>query len=56
MMADNIQKYFSKHLEVSDEEAGRLQEKYYKSYGLALEGLIRHHKVGTRALSMIRLT
>jgi pyrimidine 5'-nucleotidase len=46
MMVIKIHQYFTKHLKISDEEAERLHQDYYKSYGLALEGLVRHHKIG----------
>ena len=32
---------------LSEEEAGTLHRKYYREYGLALRGLVRHHGVGT---------
>jgi pyrimidine 5'-nucleotidase len=41
----NIDKYFQEHLGLSQEEANELHFKYYKEYGLAIEGLVRHHKV-----------
>ncbi|KIW58667.1 pyrimidine 5'-nucleotidase [Exophiala xenobiotica] len=44
-MAVLINEYFIKHLDVSTEEATRLHQQYYKDYGLAIEGLSRHHKV-----------
>ncbi|KAJ9636988.1 putative suppressor of disruption of TFIIS [Knufia peltigerae] len=44
-MALLIDKYFIKHLDMSTEEASRLRRLYYKDYGLAIEGLSRHHKV-----------
>ena len=46
MMVVKIRHYFIKHLQISDEEANKLHHEYYKSYGLALEGLVRHHKIG----------
>lgn len=46
MMVDKIRQYFIKHLQISDEEANKLHNEYYRSYGLALEGLVRHHKIG----------
>ena len=30
----------------SEEEASEMHHKYYKQYGLALRGLVRHHDVG----------
>jgi hypothetical protein len=47
MMVVKIHQYFTKHLRISDEEASKLHHEYYKSYGLALEGLVRHHKIGS---------
>lgn len=44
-MSDLIDKYFQSHLSVSTEEANQLHQRYYKEYGLAIEGLVRHHKV-----------
>ncbi|KAH8924805.1 pyrimidine 5-nucleotidase [Atractiella rhizophila] len=44
LMTEKIQKYFVK-IGLSDEEAHRLHQKYYKEYGLAIRGLVRHHKV-----------
>ena len=40
-----INKYFMTHLSVSREEAWELHERYYKDYGLAIEGLSRFHKI-----------
>jgi len=36
-----------KHLELTHEEADDLHHTYYKNYGLALEGLVRHHRIGS---------
>ena len=33
------------HLSLSQDDANQLHNKYYKDYGLAIEGLVRHHKV-----------
>jgi len=46
MMSTNIHQYFIKHLNLTDEEAASLHQDYYRSYGLALEGLVRHHRIG----------
>ena len=46
MMVVKIQQYFTKHLKISDAEAKKLNKEYYQSYGLALEGLVTHHKIG----------
>ncbi|KAF2402015.1 pyrimidine 5-nucleotidase [Trichodelitschia bisporula] len=45
MMQRNIEKYFETHLELPLEDAKALHRKYYTQYGLALEGLVRHHTV-----------
>lgn len=37
--------YFTTHLEVSRAEAIELHQRYYTDYGLAISGLILHHKV-----------
>lgn len=39
------QEYFMT-LGLDDDEASKLHLKYYATYGLALRGLTRHHKVG----------
>ncbi|KAI6788827.1 pyrimidine 5-nucleotidase [Hortaea werneckii] len=44
-MAVLIDKYFREHLAISSEDATELHQRYYKDYGLAIEGLVRHHKV-----------
>ena len=44
-MGDLIDKYFQTHLALSKEDANELHMRYYKDYGLAIEGLVRHHKV-----------
>ena len=50
MMVIKIQQYFTKHLELTDAEAHKLHQEYYQSYGLALEGLVRHHRIGISPL------
>ncbi|RDW92016.1 putative pyrimidine 5`-nucleotidase [Coleophoma crateriformis] len=40
-----IDKYFMEHLELTKEDAYKLHMDYYKTYGLAIEGLVRHHKI-----------
>ncbi|KAK8105924.1 uncharacterized protein PG998_003605 [Apiospora kogelbergensis] len=45
LMADLIDQYFAKHLGVSEQEAVRLHKEYYRNYGLAIEGLVRHHQI-----------
>lgn len=44
-MSDLIDAYFSKHLELPWSEAVRLHKEYYTTYGLAIEGLVRHHSI-----------
>ena len=44
-MADLIDKYFVKKLNLSWDEAVRLHKEYYTNYGLAIEGLVRHHEI-----------
>lgn len=44
-MADLIDEYFATRLGVTEEEAIRLHQDYYKNYGLAIEGLVRHHQI-----------
>lgn len=44
-MAVLIDNYFQNHLSLSPEDATVLHQRYYKDYGLAIEGLVRHHKV-----------
>jgi pyrimidine and pyridine-specific 5'-nucleotidase len=44
-MAKLIDQYFVKHLELSEEDAYKLHHEYYQTYGLAIEGLVRHHKI-----------
>jgi pyrimidine and pyridine-specific 5'-nucleotidase len=45
LMTELIDQYFIKHLDLSREDAYRLHIEYYKTYGLAIEGLVRHHKI-----------
>ncbi|RYP80187.1 hypothetical protein DL770_006318 [Monosporascus sp. CRB-9-2] len=44
-MAQLIDQYFATHLGVSEEDAMRLHREYYTTYGLAIEGLVRHHQI-----------
>ena len=37
--------YFVKHLALSRADAEMLHQTYYLQYGLAIEGLVRHHKI-----------
>ncbi|TID29543.1 hypothetical protein CANINC_001817 [Pichia inconspicua] len=45
LMQIYIHRYFKSHLKLNDKEASKLHTHYYKQYGLALEGLVRLHKV-----------
>ncbi|KAF2760631.1 pyrimidine 5-nucleotidase [Pseudovirgaria hyperparasitica] len=45
LMSDLIDAYFETHLSLSQADANQLHMRYYKEYGLAIEGLVRHHKV-----------
>src|SRR5215469_8317025 len=40
-----VDKYFEDHLSLTQKEANDLHTKYYTQYGLAIEGLVRHHTV-----------
>lgn len=44
-MSELIDRYFMKHLDLTKEDAYKLHQDYYKTYGLAIEGLVRHHKI-----------
>ena len=44
-MAGLIDEYFAKHLSLPWNEAVKLHKEYYQNYGLALEGLVRHHQI-----------
>lgn len=44
-MADLINDYIAKRLQLSVEDAKMLHQKYYKDYGLAITGLALHHKI-----------
>ncbi|PFH62574.1 hypothetical protein XA68_12994 [Ophiocordyceps unilateralis] len=45
LMRELIDQYFVKHLDLSSAEATRLHREYYTNYGLAIEGLMRHHQI-----------
>ncbi|SPQ23696.1 8f9f3f0c-2c14-462c-8b0d-78475527352e [Thermothielavioides terrestris] len=45
LMADLIDRYFVTHLSLPWEDAVRLHKEYYQNYGLAIEGLVRHHQI-----------
>lgn len=44
-MANLIDTYFATHLSLPWDDAVRLHKEYYQSYGLAIEGLVRHHQI-----------
>ncbi|KAK5131025.1 hypothetical protein LTR08_001375 [Meristemomyces frigidus] len=44
-MSRLIDAYFQTHLALTPPEATALHQQYYQDYGLAIEGLVRHHKV-----------
>ena len=44
-MAEKIDDYFVESLSLTRQDAISLHANYYQSYGLAIEGLVRHHKV-----------
>lgn len=46
-MAQRIRMFFMEHLNLPDEESRILGAKYYKDYGLAIRGLIRHFSINT---------
>ena len=45
LMQELIDAFFVRHLSLSAEDAFMLHHKYYKQYGLAIEGLALHHKI-----------
>lgn len=45
MMQVKIHQYFMEELLLNDKDAHELHINYYKTYGLALEGLVRNHRV-----------
>ncbi|CCG83358.1 Putative uncharacterized protein [Taphrina deformans PYCC 5710] len=45
LMGEKIQDYFAKSLSLTTEDARQLHYRYYKDYGLALQGLIKHHQI-----------
>lgn len=45
LMQVKIHKYFKDELLLNDQDAHDLHINYYRTYGLALEGLVRNHKV-----------
>ena len=45
LMATLIDEYFISHLSLPASEAIRLHQRYYRDYGLAISGLVKHHQV-----------
>jgi pyrimidine and pyridine-specific 5'-nucleotidase len=45
LMAQLIDEYFATHLELPWDDAVKLHQEYYTNYGLAIEGLVRHHQI-----------
>lgn len=45
LMGEKIQQYFATSLSLNEDDARTLHQRYYKDYGLALQGLIKHHKI-----------
>ncbi|QSS57531.1 pyrimidine 5'-nucleotidase [Histoplasma capsulatum var. duboisii H88] len=45
LMQQLINNFFAKHLSLDSQDATMLHQKYYKEYGLAIEGLTRHHRI-----------
>jgi len=44
-MANLIDTYFMNHLGLTWDDAVKLHKEYYRDYGLAIEGLVRFHKI-----------
>lgn len=44
-MANLIDQHFQKTLSLTQADANALHQNYYKTYGLAIQGLVRHHKI-----------
>lgn len=45
LMVEHIDRFFATHLSLPQEEAIRLHREYYQTYGLSIEGLVRHHQI-----------
>src|SRR4051812_20635170 len=45
LMVERIERYCVEVLHMSPEEAKSLHQQYFKDYGLAIRGLLKHHKV-----------
>lgn len=45
LMVERISNYCIKVLEMSSEDAEKLQDKYFRDYGLAIRGLLKYHNV-----------
>lgn len=45
LMVERIQRYCIEVLGMDPDEAARLHRKYFQDYGLAIRGLLKHHKI-----------
>lgn len=45
LMGERINAYFQSKLGLDSEHATELHQRYYREYGIALDGLLRHHKI-----------
>ena len=45
LMQELIDAYFVRHLSLPASEAKNLHSRYYKDYGLAISGLVKHHTI-----------
>ncbi|AGO13372.1 AaceriAFR234Wp [[Ashbya] aceris (nom. inval.)] len=45
LMQVSIQQYFKHQLSLEDNEARELNHTYYRQYGLAIRGLVKHHQI-----------
>jgi pyrimidine and pyridine-specific 5'-nucleotidase len=45
LMQIYIHEYLKQNLQVNDEDAHRVCEKYYQQYGLAIQGLVKFHQI-----------
>ncbi|CCH40557.1 hypothetical protein BN7_90 [Wickerhamomyces ciferrii] len=45
VMQEYIHDYFVRTLSITDDEAYKLHQDYYKTYGLAIQGLVKFHKI-----------
>lgn len=45
LMGERINDYFQSKLGLDSEHATKLHQRYYREYGIALDGLLRHHSI-----------